>query len=287
VVRFGLKLTPGTIADGLTGQAGTWLLGAVSPLASLGAYYRALLLENRFTELGYRVNEVLFPTLVERRAKSDAVGFDRAVVDSARYLALGLMLAASVGSGSARGVMALYGPGFGRATTALGVLLVAPVLGALVGVQNHVLATDQRPLMTSVVAFGRLTLVVVLTVILGSSFGITGAALALTLGYAASVAGLQLLVRGHLAESLRRLWPPREMVALGLAYAAGFAASRALDRLLVWPVGLCAALFAGSAAFAAAFVLLGGLNRRDRARLASARRRLRPRRADGGTLVDW
>jgi O-antigen/teichoic acid export membrane protein len=273
VVRFGLKLTPGTIAEGLTGQAGIWLLGAISSLATLGAYYRALLLENRLLELGFRVNEVLFPTLVERRTARDEGGFDRAVVDSARYLAIGLVCAAAVGGGCAHGLMALYGPGFSRASTVLALLLLVPPFASIGGVQSHVLTADERPLATSVVAIGRLALVIGLTVMLGLWIGVTGAALALTLGYAANVVCLQLLVRKHLAAPLWRLWPLREVAALGLAYVAGFGASRALDRLIHWPAGLGAGLVAGSALFTATFVLAGGLNARDRSRLSSLRSR--------------
>jgi len=268
VVHFGLKLTPGTIADGLTGQAGTWLLGAISPLATLGGYYRALLLENRFVELGFRVNEVLFPTLVERRARRDPKGFDRAVVDSARYLAIGLLCAAAVGGGCAHGLMTLYGPGFSRASNALALLLLVPPLAGVAGVQTHALTADERPLATSMVAIGRLALVICLTVTFGIWLGATGAALALALGYAASVSCLQLLVRRHLGGPLSALWLRGEAAALGLAYVAGFGTSRALDRLVPWPVGLAAGIGAGFAVFVAAFVVCGGLNERDRSRLA-------------------
>src|ERR671931_1376039 len=40
IIRFGLKMTPGSIASGLSMQAGVWTLGVVAPVAAVGAYSR-------------------------------------------------------------------------------------------------------------------------------------------------------------------------------------------------------------------------------------------------------
>jgi O-antigen/teichoic acid export membrane protein len=61
IVRFGLKIAPGTIADGVTLEAPTWILGALVPVSSVGAYTRAAMLARRLLELSPRINEMLFP----------------------------------------------------------------------------------------------------------------------------------------------------------------------------------------------------------------------------------
>src|SRR4051812_42285473 len=71
MVRFGLKLAPGNIASGLSSQVGIWVLGAIAPVATVGAFSRAQMLGQRLTEVQTRVSEVLFPTLVERRRGGD------------------------------------------------------------------------------------------------------------------------------------------------------------------------------------------------------------------------
>src|SRR5262249_42984821 len=64
ILRFGLKVTPGSLATGISDQVGTWVLGAVGSLAAVGAWNRAWALAQRFVDLNYRLAEMVFPTLV-------------------------------------------------------------------------------------------------------------------------------------------------------------------------------------------------------------------------------
>ena len=38
LLRFGLKATPGQLAQGISQQGGVWAIGTVAPVATVGAY---------------------------------------------------------------------------------------------------------------------------------------------------------------------------------------------------------------------------------------------------------
>ena len=92
---------------------------------------------------------MLFPTLVERNYQSDHEGFDRALVDSLRYTAVGLLLPAAAGAGAAYGIMDLFGPGFAAASVALAILLLMPALATMTAIQRHALFAVDRSESTS------------------------------------------------------------------------------------------------------------------------------------------
>jgi hypothetical protein len=126
-----------------------------------------------------------------------------------------------------------------------------------------------------------MALTLALTVPLTLWLGATGAALAFVLGYAVVICWLQLLTRRDLSQPLGELWTSRQIAAVPAAYAAGYAAAWVLDHALPRPAGLPLALAAGTAAFAAVLLAVGGLSDRDRDRFAHARGRLRTRRGFG------
>ena len=123
VLRFGLKLTPAGLLWGTCDQVGIWVLGAASSIPAVGAYSRASSLTDRFGDARQRLSELLFPTLVERRITGDEEGFNRALIDSIRYSTALMLLFAAAGGGAANAIMAVFGPGFTRASTALVFLL--------------------------------------------------------------------------------------------------------------------------------------------------------------------
>ena len=41
VLRFGIRMTPGPIADGIAAQAGVWVLGAMTSVSAVGGFNRA------------------------------------------------------------------------------------------------------------------------------------------------------------------------------------------------------------------------------------------------------
>jgi O-antigen/teichoic acid export membrane protein/peptidoglycan/LPS O-acetylase OafA/YrhL len=277
LIRFGLKIVPGSLANGTANEVGTWVLGVTSSVAAVGAYNRAWTLARRFVDVNWRITEMLFPTLVERRRDGDRAGFDRALVDTMRYCAAGLLLPAAAGGGAAASVMALYGPGFGTAAPALAVLLAVPAVVTVAGVQRHALLALDRPGLSSVVALGKMAVTVAATIAGAAWLGIAGAALGLLTGACAEVAWLLILTARALDASLHALWPRREMAAIAIAYAAGFGAAHAVASALPGVAGLPAALAAGAAAYGLAFAAAGGLNARDRARAGALAAWLRRR----------
>ena len=114
LLRFGLKATPGQIAQGASQQGGIWALGVVASTSVVGAYSRALSLPQRLQQASLRITEVLYPTLVGRHSDGDGHGFDRALIDSVRYEVVGMLLIAAALGGAAYSVLDVFGPGFGR-----------------------------------------------------------------------------------------------------------------------------------------------------------------------------
>lgn len=279
MIRFGIKLAPGNLAHGVSSQVATWVLGIADSVAVVGAFNRAQQLGMRLIEANSRIGEVLFPTLVERRAVSNREGFDRALVDSLRYAVALYLLPAAAGGGAAVNVMALYGPGFERAADALAIILAVPALGAISGIQTQGLIAADRPLTTTAVALVRMVATVVATVGLTLWIGITGAAAGWAIGYLCVIPLLHGYLRPHLALPLGSWWPRRARFAQIVAFVLAFAASRAVSAAFTDELaGLVPALAAGTAVYGAAFVACGGLVGRDRARIAELRERVRSRR---------
>lgn len=278
LIRFGLKITPGTLAEGVSNESGTWALAAFGSLPALGAYNRAWTLGRRLIDATWRINEMLYPTLVERRAQGDSEGFDRALVDTIRYSAAAMMLPAAIGGGAAYGVMAIFGPGFERASDALALLLLMPAMFTVSDIQRHALFSVDRPVATTVIAVARMLTTLLLCVPLTIALDATGAALAIIAGLSLELTCMLWTTRRHLAQPLHRLWAYRQMLAVGLAYAFGFGAARAVDGAMSGLLGTISALAAGSILYAAAFVLARGLGPRDRERWETLRGNLAQRR---------
>ena len=279
MLRFGLKLTPGTLLWGVCDQLGTWVLGSLSSIASVGAYNRAWFLSARLLDARQRLSEMLFPTLVERRGTGDHEGFERALVDSLRYTTAFMLLFAGPGGGAATSIMAVFGPGFSSASTALAILLLVPVSTTMATVLSQSLIATDRPLATSASALIRLIATFVPLVILTRSMGITGTAIGMAIGGVVQLAGQLLFVQRDVLRLLRSWWPLRQMFAQLLSYCAGFAVARAIVIALPGYIGLVIALSVGVATFLAVLVGAGGLAQRDRTRIGNARRALRARTA--------
>jgi O-antigen/teichoic acid export membrane protein len=275
MLRFGLKITPGTLADGISNEAGTWILGIVSPVAIVGAYSRAWSMSQRFLEVNFRITEMLFPTLVERHNAEDHEGFDRALVDSIRYVTVVLLLPAAAGGGAARGIMSLYGAGFAQGSTALAILLVLPAILTAASMQTHALLAVNRPLTTTAVSLARAAATLGSGIALSLWLGISGMALAIASGGVVQLILQYRTTRSHIATPLLELWQARQILGLGVAYASGFAVSYGLDRLVPEPGGLILGLAGGTITYGAMLLLVGGLDRRDRERTKKMLEQLR------------
>ncbi len=276
ILRFGIKVTPGALATGVCDQVGTWVLGAFGSLAAVGAWNRAWALSQRFVELNYRLAEMVFPTLVERHEGEDKLGFDRALVDSLRYVAAAMMLPAAVGGGAAIGIMDLFGPGFSRAAPALALVLVVPAIATMSTIQADALMAVGRPLATTVLAGARLAATVPLTIVLTLTMGVTGTALGVVVGVTVQLAVQVGVLRAHLSQPMLALWPVRQLAALVIAYGAGFGLAHLLNSLLPGVGGLVVSMAAGTLAYALCLTLIGGMLPRDRARVSAAVMRVAP-----------
>jgi O-antigen/teichoic acid export membrane protein len=270
LLRFGLKATPGQIAQGISQQGGVWALGTVAPVALVGAYSRAQTIPQRLQQASMRITEVLYPTLVGRHTKGDGDGFDRALIDSIRYEMVGMLLIAAALGGAAHSVLEVFGPGFSRATAALALLVLYPALASISVTQTQALWATNRPGQTSVIAIARLLLTIVLLVVLTPSIGIVGPAIALLAGYLVVIVLSGIALRSFLTRPLRATWPLRERLALVAAYAAGFAAAKLAEHAFPSIAGLPFCLAAGTVAYAAVFLACGGINSRDRRRVIDA-----------------
>jgi O-antigen/teichoic acid export membrane protein len=283
LLRFGLKATPGQLAQGVSQQGGIWALGIVAPVAIVGAYSRAQTIPQRLVQSSNRITEVLFPTLVGRHAQGDKHGFDRALVDSIRYEVIGMLSIAAVLGGAAHSVLDIFGTGFSSATPALALLMLFPVLASVTSTQTQALWATNRPGLTSVIAGVRLLITIVLLVVLTPSIRMVGPAIALLAGYLAVVILSGIALRPSLARPLRTTWPLRERFALLAAYAGGFAAAHGVEHLFPSIAGLLLCFLAGTVAYGGLLLLCGGFNLRDRHRLAEIVASLRARRAQAGT----
>jgi O-antigen/teichoic acid export membrane protein len=278
LLRFGLKATPGQIAQGISQQGGIWALGLVAPIVVVGAYSRAQTIPQRLQQASTRITEVLYPTLVGRHTKGDGHGFDRAMIDSIRYEMIGLLLIAAVVGGAAHSMLRIFGPGFSQATTALALVILFPALASVTATQTQALWATSRPGRTSVIAFVRLAITLVLLIVLTPRIGIAGPAIALLAGYIASAILGGAALHPHLTRPLRATWPLRERLALAASYAACFGAAHITEHLYPSLAGLLLSVPAGTAIYVAAFLLCGGINVRDRHRLSEVIGQIRSRR---------
>ncbi|MBJ7331721.1 MAG: lipopolysaccharide biosynthesis protein [Solirubrobacteraceae bacterium] len=275
IVRFGLQLVPGDIAEAGLQQAGTWLVAFVAPIGAVGAYSRAYQLARRLYELRARVAEMLFPTLIERERAGDVAGGERVLMDSVRYVLLALTLVAAAGGGAAGGVMDLFGPGFDQAAPALALLLLIAPVATCSFVQFQALWAAGLAVKTTWISIARTVVGLTAMALLTWQMGITGAALGQLLGYAFGFAVTSVLTVRSLTQPFGALMSVRQVIAVPLGYGAGFVVARAVDEAFGFAaVGVPVALAAGSLAFAAVALAVGGLNDRDRDRVDRLRRKL-------------
>lgn len=277
LIRFGLKLTPGRISEGVSNELGTWVLGATASIAAVGAWNRAWTVGKRVQDLNNRFSEMLLPTLVERGESGDRAGFERALVDSMRYVAIALLLPAAVIGGAADSVMAVFGPGFERAGEALALLMLALPIAALVVLQHQALLATNRPWLASSLGFLRLGVTAAAIVPATLAWGITGAAVSALAGSLAQFAAQAVALRPQSYASARTLWPRRAMLALGLAYICGFSVARLAEEAIVGLAALLVAIPAGTATYLLALLVFGAVLPRDRSRISAILRSSRAR----------
>lgn len=278
LIRFGLKVMPGALADGAANESGTWLVASFDPIGVVGAYGRAYLLVKQFVLVQYG-NEMLFPTLLERRAQGDRTGHARALVDSVRYVTMGLLLFAAAGGGVAPSIMRVFGSGFTHGANALAVLLLMPALYMVSQMMRLALLAENRPWMWTFLGIVRLIVTFILGLVLVWKFGAVGAACAIVIGLAIDLAVCIPILLPHLDTPFLKLWPLRQLLLIPVAYAGAFTTGRLLDTLVPWPLGLFVGAAFGCAVYIGVLLLGGAVNERDRQRFKDIRRRVARRRS--------
>jgi O-antigen/teichoic acid export membrane protein len=270
ILAYGIKLVPRALSMNVSYEIGVWVLGATSSIGAVGAYNRAWTVVYRFTEANWRINEMLFPALVRRRREGDRVGFARASLDTQRYALFLTLLPASFGAGGAEAIMRIFGPGFGRASDALAILLLLPMLSMLQGIQATILFASERPTAPSVATVLQMIVTVVGTFFLTEWLGIVGPAIGLVLGFAVCVLLQSAMLRGTFDASLRSLFPPSHLLGPVVAYAVAFGVGRlCAEQVPGLILSLLAVAVAGAVAYLGVALAIARPLPRDRERIRS------------------
>ncbi|MCU1488008.1 MAG: hypothetical protein JWN67_4754 [Actinomycetia bacterium] len=277
MLRFAVRIVGGRIAGGLNSQADTWILGSMVPVALVGAYSRASGLAVRMNDAGYRVNEILFPTLTERYESGDVVGYERILLGAVRMTALPLAIAAGAGGGAAVGILGMFGPGFSRGAGALAFLLVAYSLTVITMIQGGGLLAAGRPGWSTWVAVVRLVVSVGLMVPFAHLFGATGVGAALFVGCLVVAVQAAWFLRRASLSAASTAAQVRTVAVVGLVYAIAFIVARVVDLALPGVLGAGIAVGAGALAAVPVAFLPGGVTGGER-RAAVARVRRVARR---------
>jgi O-antigen/teichoic acid export membrane protein len=260
IVSFGLRAAPVNFTEAAIGYADTAILGATASLPAIGAYNRAYGLYQRAASVPISLSRLYFPTMSALHHRGDRAAMARVHRVSTRYLALLLAPAATWLAASAPAVLAVFGPGFDEAATALAILAAVVVIDCWSRPAGGVLWAADRPGIVSLVYGGVALLNVGLCLLLIPSHGHTGAALANLGGWLLSAAVLPLLAARELdrrplamfdAGFTLRLAGTCAVVALPLVPL------RDLDAALVWQ------LLALGPALAAGLLVFRPLERRD------------------------
>jgi O-antigen/teichoic acid export membrane protein len=275
MLRFAVRLLPARIAAAVSSQAPVWVLGATGSVASLGAYSRASTLAVRLNDASFRVNEILYPSLVERWVAGGAASMSVLLTRSVRMMALALLLIATTGGATATGVLTVFGDGFVEAAGALTLLLYATVLLVLSGVQQQAFLAANRPGVLSIVATIRAVVTLVVLVPGVALYGGTGAAAGILAGQVVGWA-LQCVVLHRSVPGAVHL---RGVTLLSVRLAATSVPALVLGRLvhdrLEQPLALFAGMFVATVVYGVLAFATGATDRAEISAVTrSARRRL-------------
>ena len=249
ILRFGVRLIPGTLANGIANQAPIWVLGATlagSPQgnAQIGGFSRASTLSARLEEAGYRAHEITYPELVRAHTERSDERLNDALRNALRPLSLVLALIIGIVAGAADGIMKIFGDGFDEAAGALAFLVLATCVYSWTIVAASILPAMDRPGLGATIAVCRSVLIIGL-VFPGAIYGgITGTAAAIAAAHVIG-AGATWVISSRIASTFdyelrnpvdTRLIIPT-LACAGVAYA--------VDS--TWE-GFLALVFAGAAA---------------------------------------
>ena len=263
LIRFGIVLTPTFFLSILTGQAGTWLVGSTGSLATTGAYGRAQGLSSKFLDAGYRVVEILMPSMVERHRSGDVEGTAQLLRRALTLTAVPLLAIGAAAGGAGEGVLRVFGPGFARAHLVLAFLDLYYVLNVLSSVQSQGFIAIARLRLIALQSLGVAACTLATMWPLERAYGATGVALAYALWRVVFFVrwdrklGLELTGRTWL------LGVPR-MLGLAATTATGFVVAWSFMRISTGIVCTSAALATSTAAAIGIALVLGVIPADDR-----------------------
>lgn len=279
VLRFGFRATPGALASGVSSMAGTWILGGFASLIVVGGWSRAVTISQRLGDMNNRTVDMLLPTLAERQGIRDMTGFDRALVDSMRYVSMILLLPAAAAGGAAAGVLTLlFGSRYDIAAGALSLLVLVPVLAGINAFCSQALFVFNRPTLTSALELGRLCITVGAGIVLTIRFGSTGMGAAVLCGSLVEAVVMLRLVSRAMSDSISILWPWRAVFAAVGALIAGFVVAHVTSHAVPGAVGTLLGVGAGGVTYIVSLLAFGGMLPRDRERLRDRVKAIQARR---------
>ena len=250
VIWFGVRQSPLNYSETAIEYTDTAVLGATVSLTEVGAYNRAYGLYTRAMQVPVSVSRLYFPTLSALYHRGDVDGVARLYRLSFRYLVLLLAPACAFVAAAAPQVLAIFGPDFQIAATALSILVFGVVLEAWGTTAGGVLSAADRPGVVSIVWIGVAVINVGLCFTLIPAFGLTGAAIANVGGTLLGVACLWRITGRQLGRSVPWMVQLPFLVRLTAAcavMAAVVLALRPVTAALAWqtlaaPVTLVAGL---------------------------------------------
>jgi O-antigen/teichoic acid export membrane protein len=276
LLRFGLRVLPAQLSAGIADQASTWVLSVLLPVSVIGGWSRASGLASRLTEAGWRVCEILFPTLVQHHRNGDTTSFNRVLSTTVRVTAIAILLPAAVGAGAAEGILNIFGPGFAVVSGAFGILLFTYAIGVVGLALGQPLMAAGTPHLVSVIGVTRAVVGLAFLVPLAIVGGTIGAASALLLGVMAEV----FLGSWYAAKLYGRSSLPGVGAVLGVLAGSlvAFVVSRVIDVYASSFIGALLAMAVGTI-FYVAVVLPTATQQSERAVVWRKLRSLRSGRA--------
>lgn len=214
IVRFGVRVLPGSLSLSLTSQSALWVLGTTAPVAAVGAFSRAQSITIKITDLNYRLAAVIYPSLVRRAQANDGgASFVEDLITSLRRTFAPLLIALCAAAGASKTILALFGRDFLSAQDALSVLLVATGISTASMIFGEALTALERAGLTSVGLVLGLAATLGSIIPLSQSYGATGAAVAFLAGILTSTAFLLIA----LLRAVPGNWAAHGLVLRGLA----------------------------------------------------------------------
>jgi O-antigen/teichoic acid export membrane protein len=277
IIRFGLRLVPGILADAAGSQIGVLVLGSVAGVADVGAFSRASGLSSKLSEAAYRVCEILFPTLVRYHDRGAEADFAEVLERTYRLTGVPVFLAVACAGGAATPLLRVFGPGFDRAATALTFLFIAYGISVQSAIISQAIIAVGRPTATTVTALAGTFVGMAVLYPLTVQWGASGVAISMTLGAAVECIGRTFIVRRSIIPHAIPTGIGRTTALLAVGTIAGLGVGRAVVHGVAGFGGGVLAIIAGAIGYLIVVVLLR-LVRADEWELA--RRRLSRHRVD-------